>query len=96
MHTPYGGTSHGVLWMYSARGSGLWYDTGRTLVVSDTIDVLNFLNASRPTVAQGGRGIGRANMPFSEIIRTLHIARERLPKLGFKSVLCKQHQDPGA
>ena len=92
VHTPYGGTSHGVLWMYSARGSGLWYDTGRTLVVSDTIDVLNFLNASRPTVAQGGR----ANMPFSEIIRTLHIARERLPKLGFKSVLCKQHQDPGA
>ena len=28
-----------ALWMYQAHGSGLWYWTGRTLVVSDTADL---------------------------------------------------------
>ena len=32
------------LWMYHAPGSGLWYDAGRTLVCSDTIDLSFFIN----------------------------------------------------
>ena len=34
------------LWMYVARGSGLWHHAGRTLVVSDVIDLARFLNVS--------------------------------------------------
>ena len=33
--------------MYVARGSGLWYDAGRTLVCSDTIDLANYMNDTK-------------------------------------------------
>lgn len=33
------GTAWGVLFFYSARGSGLWYFTGKTLVVNDIVDL---------------------------------------------------------
>ena len=33
-------------WLYVARGSGLWYNAGRTLVCSDSIDLAAFMNYS--------------------------------------------------
>ena len=44
----YGVASQGVgnLWMYLARGSGLWFDPGRVLVLSDVWDLATFLNAT--------------------------------------------------
>ena len=47
MHSPSYGVSsmgHGNLWMYLARGSGLWFRPGRVLVLSDVWDLAEFLN----------------------------------------------------
>ena len=35
-----------ALWFYRAAGSGLWFYTGRTLLMSDTIDLARHLNYS--------------------------------------------------
>ena len=52
LHSPgYGvrsmGSAEGTLWMYVAPGSGLWFDPGRVLELSDTVDLAIFLNESR-------------------------------------------------
>ena len=50
LHAPNYGVSsqgHGNLWMYIARGSGLWFDPGRVLALSDVWDLAVFLNATR-------------------------------------------------
>ena len=48
LHSP--GYSHGMvdeqLWMYVARGTGLWFDPGRVLELSDTFDLALYLNSS--------------------------------------------------
>lgn len=47
MHSPHygiGSQGHGNLWMYMARGTGLWFDPGRVLVLSDVWDLALFLN----------------------------------------------------
>ena len=47
MHDPgYGVTSQGshVLWMYLARGSGVWFHPGRVLALSDMWDLAAYLN----------------------------------------------------
>ena len=47
MHAPHYGISsqgHGNLWMYIARGSGLWFDPGRVLALSDVWDLALYLN----------------------------------------------------
>ena len=53
MHSPsYGlGGGHsmgqGNLWMYVARGSGLWFNPGRVLILSDTFDLAVYLNLTK-------------------------------------------------
>ena len=49
-HSPNGGDrfmASGNLWMYVARGSGLWFDPGRVLELSDTFDLAIYLNLTR-------------------------------------------------
>ena len=41
-----GGVGQGNLWMYVARGSGLWFDPGLVLEFSDTVDLAIYLNTS--------------------------------------------------
>lgn len=49
MHSPsygVGSMSTGNLWMYVARGSGLWFRPGRVLALSDVFDLAVYLNAT--------------------------------------------------
>jgi hypothetical protein len=50
MHNPsYGVATQGaqVLWMYMARGSGIWFHPGRVLALSDVWDLAVYLNETR-------------------------------------------------
>jgi len=49
LHSPGWGRGmvDGQLWMYIARGSGLWFDPGLVLELSDTYDLAVFLNATK-------------------------------------------------
>ena len=50
LHAPRAGVTsmaHGNLWMYIARGSGLWFNPGRVLALSDTWDLAVYLNVTR-------------------------------------------------
>ena len=61
-----------ALWMYAARGSGLWYRTGATLVMSDTIDLVHALNFTTLTIGHD------APPHFVSKPRLLRLARSRL------------------
>lgn len=45
------------LWMYVARGSGLWFNPGRVLELSDTSDLAIFLNASYSARHTGSKAV---------------------------------------
>ena len=45
------------LWMYIARGSGLWFNPGRVLELSDTSDLAIFLNASYSARHTGSKAV---------------------------------------
>ena len=49
MHNPHYGVStqsSSALWMYIARGSGLWFNPGRVLALSDVWDLAQYLNVT--------------------------------------------------
>ena len=69
------------LWVYKARGSGLWYNAGRTLLCSDTIDLAEYLNYSGYK-----RMVGDTKPPMFEM------ARHRLAG-SFDSISFENHID---
>ena len=69
------------LWMYHAPGSGLWYDAGRTLVCSDTVDLAYFINYTGYN-----RRVGETKPPLFEE------ARRRLAG-SFDSITFENHID---
>lgn len=88
MHTPavsqskaHRGMWSNQLWMYHAPGSGLWYDAGRTLVCSDTVDLAFFINYTGYS-----RRIGHSKPPLFEE------ARRRLAG-SFDSISFENHID---
>ena len=69
------------LWMYVANGSGLWYNAGRTLLCSDSIDLASYLNYT-----QYRRRTGDTKPPLFEE------ARRRLVR-SFDSISFDSHID---
>ena len=77
---PYQKSWGNQLWMYVVRGSGLWYHAGRTLLCSDTIDLVNYLNYSKYSARTGDtkpplfeEAISRLNGSFDSISFTTHV-----------------------
>ena len=73
-----------ALWMYSAKGSGLWYRTGHTLVMSDTIDLVHALNFTHLSIAHD------APPHFVSKPRLLQLARS---VLGADTLIFTHHVD---
>ena len=58
------------LWMYRARGSGVWYWTGPTMVVSDAVDLAIFLNRTLRSPPHATRSApGRQHVTKIELMR---------------------------
>jgi hypothetical protein len=92
------------LWMYEARGSGLWHHAGRTLVASDVIDLARFLNVSfvdygpyfRMNVSTAAL-MPRSPPGFPQVPKSVLFARTQKvvqrASLGVASVLMTHHLD---
>ena len=80
------------LWMYVARGSGLWYNASTTLVVSDAVDLARSLNLSLidPVLHVADTLPGRKGVSKLRLIE--HVKR-LLPSRGVNTVQFKSHVD---
>lgn len=80
-----------AVFMYAARGSGLWYHTGKTLVLSDHFDVARYVGMEKSYFRLNrthGRGRGG---PEGVLGASLSLLRRR----GFDTVILKNHVDWG-
>lgn len=81
------------LWLYRARGSGLWVHTGRTLTFDDTIDLQRFLDNR----ASDGRGLGsdpRAGLTQAVKVRLIARAAKQLGG-QYDTIGFRRHVDRG-
>lgn len=81
------------LWMYVARGSGLWYNASSTMVVPDAVDLARALNLSLvDPVLHGVADMlpGRKAVSKARLIE--HVKR-LLPSRGVSTVQFKSHVD---
>ena len=67
-----------LVWLYRARGSGVWYHTGRILAFSDTADLRHYMSSRfNQTVRSKARLIERARQllggTYSTIAFTHHV-----------------------
>lgn len=75
-------------WLYKARGSGVWYNTGRTLVVADRYQLALWINASWPAAhSHGPRPRAGETHPY-------YWTREAR-RAGYDTVIFTHHIDPG-
>ena len=78
-----------AVYMYAARGSGLWYYTGKTIIVSDHYDLALHVNMKavyERLDAQAGRGRGG---PEGVSVACFDILRRQ----GFHTVIFDKHVD---
>ena len=83
LHVPQRGVEH--LWMYVVRGSGLWFDPGRVLVLSDTFDLAIYLNETHHYNSK----------VWASKAALLRTATQRLGS-EFDSISFRHHIDAGA
>jgi hypothetical protein len=94
----YGGVDNawGATWFYAARGSGLWYYTGDTLVANDIVDIARYFNVSLqiPNSDFVDR-LQRDNAVVDKSTLLQKVMEPVLSNSGINTVITLKHQDPG-
>lgn len=89
IHLPHlgGAMSNANLWMYAVKGSGLWFNAGRVLDFSDTIDLAIYLYGE-------GRNASSALSSYGARMHLIHVATQRLSS-QFDTISFSNHVDRG-
>lgn len=102
MHSPSYGIrdmEDGNLWMYVARGSGMWFNPGRVLALSDTWDLAEFLNETgrynyldlKSKAALMRRATERLHGTFDSISFAYHVDRGCCFKMVMRELVSLQN-----
>ena len=81
-------TRDDTTWMYRARGSGVWYWTGRTLLFHDTVDLQYYMLRRFSHIAASGVSIPKNK-------RKLIKVAAKLLKPEFQTIVFSKHVDRG-